>query len=207
MQKFHVVSMGPGSPEYILPAADKVISEAEALLGSEHLINANSKPGQSLIPLAGSVSAFMEELEKTRRQKKCAVLVTGDAGFYSLLAAVRRNFKPGDYIVIPGITAFQLACARLGLNWQDYMLASAHGKSLESMLSKLQPERGAIILTDKKNTPQKIASFLKKNGWEDRPGWVCENISKENETIEEIKLHSIDDKREYGLCLMILQPE
>ena len=209
MQKFHVVGMGPGSPEYILPAALNAVEKAEVLFGSGPLINEwaqHCSTVKETVPLSGSVDTFLDKLDEQRVDKNCAVLVTGDAGFYSLLAAIRRRFSPDEFIVIPGITAFQLACAKIGLPWQEYLLASAHGKSLDSMYEHLSSDRGAIILTDRKNNPQRIAEYLREKGWSDRSGWICKNIAKEDEEIFGIKLHSISPEKENGLCLMILQP-
>lgn len=208
MQKFLVIGMGPGAPEWTLPAAIEAAASAEVLLGSEKLINAHAgnECKKMLVPLSGSIEHFLDKLETHRQNYKCAVLVTGDPGYYSLLSAVRRRFKPADFIVIPGITAFQLACARLGLSWQNYRLTSAHGKSLESMLARLSPEDGAVILTDRNHNPHTIGKYLTDSNWSNRNGWICENIGKEEEDIEEIELFTIPENKEYRLCLMILQP-
>ena len=210
MRKFHVIGMGPGSPEYTLPPAVEAVEAADVLFGSEALIQEwaqRSRTAKETVPLSGSVETFLDRLDELRNSRCCAVLVTGDAGFYSLLAAVRRRFKPDEFDVIPGITAFQLACARLRLPWQEFLLASAHGKSLETMHGQLSPARGAVILTDRKNNPGKIAEYLRKQGWADRDCWICMNMAKENEKITGIRLHCVSPDKEYGLCLMILQPE
>ncbi len=208
MFKFYVIGMGPGGKDYILPAATKVIEQAEVLFGAEKLIDSFTGPESSGrgFPFTGSPEEFLDKLDYHRRSKRAAVLVSGDPGFYSLLGAVRKRFAPGEYEVIPGLAAYQLACARIGLPWQEYRLISVHGRSLEKLDNLANSDQGVIILTDPHNHPARIGEYLEKKGWKDRTVWICENISNPREKIEEYRLRELPRSQEDKLCLMIISP-
>ena len=112
-----------------------------------------------------------------------------------------------EYEVIPGLAAYQLACARIGLPWQDFLLTSVHGRPLAGLDNLPDNDKGVIILTDGHNNPARISEYLKNRGWENcRTTWVCENISYPEEKIKKYKLGEIPNEEEYKLCLMIISP-
>ncbi len=208
MPKFYVVGMGPGAKEYILPAALKAIEYSKVLFGSEKLIFpfTGSESSREGVPFTGSLDKFLDKLDIHRQKQRAAVLVSGDPGFYSLLGALKRRFSPNEYEVIPGLAAYQLACARIGLTWQEYQLTSVHGRPLEELDKLANTDQGVIILTDRRNHPARVSQYLKNLGWKDRTVWVCENISYPEEKIEKYGLGEIPRQKEYKLCLMIISP-
>lgn len=208
MPKFYVIGMGPGAKEYILSSALRAIEHSEILFGAEKLIvpftgSENSREG---IPFTGSLDKFLDKLDIHRQKQRAAVLVSGDPGFYSLLEAVRRRFSPNEYEVIPGLAAYQLACARIGLTWQEFRLTSVHGRPLEELDKLANTDQGVIILTDRRNHPVRVNQYLKNLGWKNRTVWICENISYPEEKIEKFRLGEIPLQKEYKLCLMIISP-
>lgn len=209
MPKFYIVGMGPGAKEYILPKALEIIEQAEILFGSEKLIapytnKENLKRG---VPFSGSVEKFLDKLDIYRQKQRTAVLVSGDPGFYSLLGAVKRRFSTDEYEVIPGLAAYQLACARIGLPWQEFRLTSVHGRPLQKLDKLAKSNGGAVILTDSRNNPARVGGYLEEMGWKKRTVWVCKNISYPEEKIEKYKLETIPEQKEHQLCLMIISPD
>ncbi len=55
-----------------------------------------------------------------------AVLVSGDPGLFSLARRVIDRFGISRCQVIPAVSSVQTAFARLGLDWQDAKIISAH---------------------------------------------------------------------------------
>ena len=68
---------------------------------------------------------------------RVVVLVTGDPGISSLARPVLRRFGRAACTVIPGISAIQAAFARLGLDWLDARLVSAHGRTPDITVDEL----------------------------------------------------------------------
>ena len=206
--KFYVIGMGPGVKEYIMPSALRAIEHSEILFGAEKLIAPFTDSESSIegVPFTGSLNKFLDKLDFHRQKQRAAVLVSGDPGFYSLLGAVKRRFSPNEYEVIPGLAAYQLACARIGLPWQEFRLTSVHGRPMEELDRLGNSDQGVIILTDNRNNPARVSQYLKNLGWKDRTVWVCENISYPEEKIEKYGLGEIPLQKEYKLCLMIISP-
>ena len=76
--------------------------------------------------------------------------------------------------------------ARVSEYWNDAFVSSVHGREVD-YVQKLR-EFGKIgLLTDNKNTPQKIAEILIENGIGEATIFVGENLSYENERITEMK--------------------
>jgi cobalt-precorrin-7 (C5)-methyltransferase len=75
------------------------------------------------------IAAVLEAIARHLTGGKVVVLVTGDPGISSLAQPVLQRFGRQACTVIPGISAIQAAFARLGLDWLDARLVSAHGRT------------------------------------------------------------------------------
>ena len=74
-----------------------------------------------------------------------AVLASGDPGFFGIVRALRaRGVTP---VVIPAVSSVALAFARLGLDWADALVLSAHGRDLRPVLAAALAHPKAAILT------------------------------------------------------------
>ena len=61
------------------------------------------------------------------------MLASGDPGFFGIVRALRaRKIEPR---VIPATSSVTLAFARLGLDWDDALVISAHGREPRSRRS------------------------------------------------------------------------
>ncbi|WP_028974277.1 precorrin-6y C5,15-methyltransferase (decarboxylating) subunit CbiE [Spirochaeta cellobiosiphila] len=207
MPGFYVIGTGPGHKDYVLPKAIQCIKDAEVLLGSPRLLEMyREEHHKQLVPLKGSIKELLNSLDTLAEEYNCALLVTGDPGYHSLLKRVRKRFSPEQYRVIPGISAYQVACSHLGIEWQDMDLVSCHGQSLTSQAQNLNIQKGAIFLTDPKNTPHNISQELLKKGWENVSVWLCKDISLATEEYTLYRLNNIPELKDNKLCIMILLP-
>ena len=121
-----IVGCGPGSPEYVTPAAIAAVEKADLLIGTERLVRLFSpRPTQSVV-VNSTVEQALDAIEQRPDCKNVAVLVTGDPGIFSLARLVIERFGREQCRVIPGISSVQAAFARLGLDWADTRILSAH---------------------------------------------------------------------------------
>ncbi len=185
MRPFAVVGMGPGGPDYLLPVARRAIEEADFLMGAvRHLAQFPDKPG---LALSGSVEAFLDRLAEAATDCRVALLVSGDPGFHSLLGAVRRRFPRGAYEIFPGLSAFQLAAARLGMPWEDAVLVSVHGGDL-CALDRIEKERPAMILLGGNNDAAAVAKRLAGRFGPGRPCAAAIDLGLSSERLVETSL-------------------
>ena len=200
-----VVGIGPGSPEYVLPAAKKAIESAAVLVGGARALQEYSRPDQKTLKVDADIRGMLDAVRGLLAKEDIVVMVSGDPGYFSLLDSMRREFPAGCIRVIPGISSFQFAFARLGMPWQGAGLVSAHGR--QPAMSELVHETGRVlsILTDRTNHPARIALWLKEQGWPAQARvWLCRNLSYADETILETTLELALQISGFDSCVMVV---
>ena len=81
----------------------------------------------------------------TAEPRPTVVLASGDPGFFGIVRALRaRGLQPR---VIPATSSVTLAFARLGLDWDDALVVSAHGRDPKYALAAALAHPKAAILT------------------------------------------------------------
>lgn len=203
--KVHIIGVGPGAADYLLPVAKREIEEADCLIGSKRHIGMFSNLAQEKVVLSGHFEQVLPFIKKYRDKKKIVVLVSGDPGIYSLSEKLLAKLEKNDYRIIPGISTVQLAFARIGQGWLGAKIISLHGRKIENFADKIRPYSKVFLLTDASFTPDKIASDLLKEGLENRRAIVLENLSYPNEKIFDTDLLHLVKKRSFGLCVMIIE--
>ena len=200
-----VVGIGPGSADYILPEALRVITEASVLVGGARALQTYAGPQQKIYKVDTDISGLLAYLRRQLEAGDVVVMVSGDPGYYSLLDTFRREFPTGKLRVVPGLSSFQVAFARLGLPWQQARLISAHGR--QPQMNSLRYEEGVILsfLTDGKNHPARISSWLQELGWPLQSRvWLCRNLSYEDETILPTTLELALQVSGFDSCVMVV---
>jgi precorrin-6y C5,15-methyltransferase (decarboxylating) CbiE subunit len=202
-KRFLVVGMGPGHADYMLPEALRAIDEAEVLIGAKRHLADYRKSGKTFFEISGKFSSVLDTIDDERKIKKVAVLVSGDPCLYSFLGMIASRFGSDEYRIVPGLSSFQIACARVGIQWQTAKLLSAHGRGLESLAREVRSADRAVIFTDPKHNPTEIAKLLIHERISCRC-WAFENISYENERIRSGSLDEIASMHFPPLSLLIV---
>ncbi len=201
----YVIGIGPGDPDYILPAALKTAGKCQALAGGKRALALFLEGEQERYQVTGDLEGLKNFLLlKLEEGKDVAVLVSGDPGFYSLLGFLRKHFAAEALEVIPGISSLQLAFARAGLAWQQAELGSVHGRSL----AEIDPAPGVLLglLTGKDNPPQKIAAHLLSKG-PNRRVFLANNLSYPGELCFKTDLHTLTrDDAAYDNAVVLVMP-
>jgi precorrin-6Y C5,15-methyltransferase (decarboxylating) len=125
------------------PEATKALAEARTVIGaSRYLCSVPAAEGAQLIEL----KRLDEALDAvTRSPGPVVVLASGDPGFFGVVRALRaRGIAPA---VIPAVSSVALAFARLGLDWDDALVLSAHGRNPKKALAAALAHPKAAILT------------------------------------------------------------
>lgn len=124
-----VLGCGPGHPDWVTPVVRERMEEADVLIGAARLLALAGNPEAERIALGASHEDALVAVAAAREAgKRVAVLVSGDPGVYSLAACVVERFGAEACEVVPGISAVQVACARLGCSWTEARIVSAHGR-------------------------------------------------------------------------------
>lgn len=179
-----VVGIGPGSPDYLLPIASRTITTAKVLVGSKRALDTFASAKQLTKIIDRDITGVLDFIEQQVHCQDVVVMVSGDPGFYSMLAALRRRFATEKLKVIPGISSVQLAFARLSEVWQDAALISMHGRKAADEVLCYRPGYKLGLLTDTQHTPANIAGILLELGWPETASvWLCTKLSYDDEEI------------------------
>ena len=128
-----VVSLGPGFPTHIIPAARAALDEAQVVVGYKTYLELIEPLVTGREVVASGMKAEVERcglaIDRARAGKRVALVSSGDAGIYGMAGLVleicaARGMKvapPGDespvdfyFQVIPGVPALAAGAARLG---------------------------------------------------------------------------------------------
>ncbi len=190
MRKILIVGCGPGSPEFITPAAATACRCADVLLGAKRILDLFEDTGAERIEFTTDIQGAIKEIEARRSDKTVAVLLSGDPGIFSLGSIIIKHFGQDACEVVPGVSSVQLAFARIGLDWADACILSAHHmKPQQRFDSGREPDKIAI-LSGKAESLQWIAKLLKSVSYE-KAVFVCENLGLENERVSRIDVDTL----------------
>jgi precorrin-6Y C5,15-methyltransferase (decarboxylating) len=125
------------------PAAAKALAAAKLVVGApRHLDSVPLPPGAERL----EIKRLGDALDAICASPgPVAVLASGDPGFFGIVRALRaRGVRPA---VFPAVSSVALAFARLGLDWDDALVVSAHGRAPRQALAAALAHPKVAILT------------------------------------------------------------
>ena len=179
MNWIDVISAGPGGAELLTAQAKAAIENAEAVFCAPR--NADLVSPDKRRPL----TPFEDAMAAMERLNHPAVLVSGDAGLYSMLGLLTRRFGRERLRVIPGVSSLQAFCARLSIPWQNAKILSAHGRDCapEALCHYARTSPAVLLLLDGEHDPHWARRSLDAGGLADLPLTVGERISLPDECV------------------------
>lgn len=203
--KIIVVGIGPGSPDYLPPIAARAIAGAAVLVGGSRALAAFAPPAAVTKTIDRDVKGVMAFIGERLAASDVTVMVSGDPGFYSLLAALRQEFGGERLEVIPGISSLQTAFARLAQPWQDACLISFHGREATDADLAYVAGRKLGILTDGEHDSRRIARLLLARGWPAAASVrLCAELSYPAEKVAALTLGEAAAGWGFEHCVMVV---
>lgn len=185
--KLAIVGMGPGSPEYVTPRAARAIAEAQALIGSSRLLElCAGNPAAERVEVGAHKDRALAEIAARHPRLRVAVVVSGDTGLCSLAGPVLERFGRAACEVIPGVSALQVAFARVGLDWSDVRIVDAHGAPPDLPAAALAPEAKAAVLLGSARAREwlaEVADLLRPS----HAFVACSNLTMPDERVREVE--------------------
>jgi precorrin-6Y C5,15-methyltransferase (decarboxylating) len=115
------------------------------------------------------------------RDRKVAVLATGDPLWFGMGSSLVRRFGADALRVLPSLSAFQLAAARMGWPLQDCECLSVHGRPVDLLRCALYPGAQLLVLTSGAATPREVADLLADEGYGRSRMTALEHLGGEKE--------------------------
>jgi precorrin-6Y C5,15-methyltransferase (decarboxylating) len=161
-----------------IEAADLVIGGARVL----ELFAGRLDPHAERRDLTGKFNQVPEWIRAAQAQgRRVVVLATGDPLCHGIAGFLQARLCIDACEVLPNVSTLQLACARLGLPWQDMKIVSVHSRDAGEWHEGAGPEHGLYevmraarrhnrlaVFTSPDNTPDRIARMLVSEGLDDQ---------------------------------------
>ncbi|MDD4892280.1 MAG: precorrin-6y C5,15-methyltransferase (decarboxylating) subunit CbiE [Phycisphaerae bacterium] len=145
--KILIVGCGPGSPAFVSPAAREAVAAADVLVGAARLLALFADDGRPRVVADGRVEAVLDEAATfVQAGRTVALLVSGDPGLFSLARSAIKRFSRAACRIVPAVSSVQVAFARLGLEWVDAKIISAHGRTPATTIGELAANDKIAIL-------------------------------------------------------------
>lgn len=208
MHKIHIIGIGPGSQDYLLPIAKREIEQADCLIGAPRSLLLFQNLNKETLDISNHCGLNSEKvfsyIKENKLKKKIAVLVSGDPGLYSFMHKLSKILKKEEYEVIPGISILQLSFARIGEAWHDAKIISLHGRKANNLTEEVKANNKVFLLVDSSFPADKIAGHLLSEGVDNRRAVVLENLSYPDERIVDTNLKDLSNMKGFGLCALII---
>lgn len=151
-----VVGAGPGNPDFLTLRAQRVLEEAEVVVGRGDLLERFPGIRRSL-PLGGTVREMLALLERLGTEyRRVVLLLSGDPTLFSLLKHIPRDWVEE---VVPGVSVLQYFAASLGISWDDLFLCNLHATwDTSSLTFALETGKGVVCFS---GDPEKTQEVLK----------------------------------------------
>ena len=186
-KKLIIVGCGPGAPDYITPAAHTAVQKADVLIVSERLKGLFPEIAAERIDSGTDVDRILGIMAVRRDEgRQVVLLATGDPGIASLARPVIRRFGRENCEVIPGISSVQVAFARLGLDWQDARIVTAHSRNPQVSRADLRKAGKIAILGGRPEAIAWTAALIAELGG-DRRVFLCEELTLPGEKVREVR--------------------
>jgi len=168
----------------LTPAAAAALAGASVVAGAQrHLVSVTVPPAAERIAIQ-HLDTALDAICAARAP--AAVLASGDPGFFGIVRALRaRGVTP---VVIPAVSSVALAFARLGLDWTDALVLSAHGRAAGPVLAAALAHPKAAILTG----PPEAATGQLRSGLlaAGRTVYAAERLGALGERVRNLARHS-----------------
>ena len=169
----------------LAPEATAALAGAQLVVGAPRHLGAVPIPAQAQRIELKHLDQALDHI--AAQPGPTVVLASGDPGFFGIVRALRaRGIQP---TVIPAVSSVALAFARLGLDWDDALVVSAHGRDPHQAAAAALAHPKAAILTAP-GTARALATALRAAG---RQVYVAELLGTPQERVTEAPAHQPAD--------------
>jgi len=158
----NIIGIGPGGAGQLTCDARRLIDEAQCLVGAPRMLEAVSAAGK---PAFESVSPekTAEFIKNNDLYSDFAVLMSGDAGFFSGTRTLLPLLDGCKVDILPGISSLSYLCSRIGVSYEDVVCVSLHGRE-RSIVRDVRANPRVFVLTGGENDAASVIRRLAGGG-------------------------------------------
>lgn len=176
-QPYRIIGVLDGGIASLGETALQHLRAADLVIGAQRTLNLFADQFQAEVECRDLSGKFMQIpgwIEAAMAAgRKVVVLATGDPLCHGIAGFLQSRLCIDACEILPNLSMMQLACARLGMPWQNLKIASVHGRDVGEWQPGGGPQQGMYALlhqitqhdqlaiyTSPDNTPGRIARML-----------------------------------------------
>lgn len=168
-RKIILSGIGMGSTDGMTREAYHAFEEAEVIFGAERMLE--NLPGKGIKVPYYRADDIISYLIEHPQYTKVAAAFSGDSGFYSgaqsmkkaLEEANEKGILKSETTILPGISSVSALAARLGVSWNDAVLASIHGRRA-NVVNLVRKNTKVFLLLSGKNDFEMLVNKFREAG-------------------------------------------
>lgn len=170
-----VIGMGEDGFEGLGARARAALAEAQVVVGSDRLLGLLPAGPQRRVEWPQPFSAVADRILPLRGQRT-VVLATGDPSNYGVARKLMTLVPFAEMEIVPHLSAFSLAAARMGWSLADLDTLTLHGRDVATIEAFIQPGARLLVLTAGAETIPQVAARLVARGFGKSEITVLENM-------------------------------
>jgi precorrin-6Y C5,15-methyltransferase (decarboxylating) len=175
-----IIGMGEDGYDGLSARAKLLVQQADVIVGAERLLALTPQTSATREEWPQPFSAVVTQIKRLRG-RKTVLLATGDPSNYGVARKV-LEFTPADEVeIVPHLSAFSLAAARLGWSLPDCDTLTLHGRPAAQLEAFIHPGVRLIALTENGSTIAEVARRLVARGYGQSRITVLENMGGPHE--------------------------
>jgi precorrin-6Y C5,15-methyltransferase (decarboxylating) len=170
-----IIGMGEDGMAGLSAAATHALEQAEVVIGSKRLLAFLPKLKAEIHEWPQPFSAVIDRI-KPLTGRRTVVLATGDPMNFGAARKLLELVPISEATIIPHLSAFSLAAAKLGWSLPDCDTLTIHGRPAANLEAFIQPEAKLLVLTEDETSIARICKRLIDRGFENSTVTVLENL-------------------------------
>jgi precorrin-6B C5,15-methyltransferase / cobalt-precorrin-6B C5,C15-methyltransferase len=171
--------------EAALRGADVLVGHARQFAVLPDEVAAGSEP----VELWGDLDAVLRfAAERRAGRQRVGILAAGDPGFFGLVRLAAARLGAEAVRVFPAPSSLALAFARARTNWDDAVVASAHGRPLAEAVATIVRHPKVAVLVSRDQPPEALGRALVAAGCGPRLVTVASRLGEADEEVVETDL-------------------
>ena len=170
-----IIGMGEDGYEGLSARAKLGLADAEVIVGSTRLFDFLPTHKAERHEWPQPFSAVVDRI-KPLRGRRTVILATGDPMNYGVARKLLEFIPFTEMDIIPNLSAFSLAAARMGWSLPECDTLTLHGRDAANIEAFIQPRAKLIVLTEDASTIHEVARRLVARGFEKSNITVLENM-------------------------------
>ncbi|HWJ60397.1 MAG TPA: precorrin-6y C5,15-methyltransferase (decarboxylating) subunit CbiE [Acidimicrobiales bacterium] len=173
-------------------AADALAGAPVVVAAPRHREQLHLAADQEHIELSGPLHAVLDQVaEHVVAGRAVAVAASGDPGFFGIVRLLGERFGPDHLIVHPAPSSVALAFGRIGTNWDDAVVVSAHGRPMDAALEAVARFPKVAVLTAPQHAPEQLGKALVAAGVPRREVAVATRLGEPGEAVTRTDLDGL----------------